>query len=474
MKKLGISKGLRYFYGVGDLLYSFSVMFKVYYWTYFLTTVVGLPLGATGLMNTAINTFDLVMGFFWGAMIDKFKVGKWGKYSSVMIICAPLIAITHVFQWFGPTLYAFGSSVSVAVIVGFIAFALYIVFFNLAWLANRTIPTFTCANEEERSVLIGTQTIWNGVGSLTIAYVAAWMLTWFKNPVIGYATSASIMGLLTIPGYFFHCWLIKDYEWTPKELIERGIDPNTQKGGSNRVTALSTLQVLFTNGQLLITTLINIFTGLAGNIFSYMGVYLFEMILNAASLYAFYLTITNFAGIVGAFLSNILTKKIANKTLVQLSFGVAAVCLVICKMAVNALNAGLFTGLMILVRFAISLGAPSLATFYTNCAIYEEYRTGVDKTASVMGCPNISIKVSILAIGIIVPAVLASTGYVAGAEVTEATKIALANWYTLVTAAVYALAFVVVTFGYKLDRKTVDKYLKENQERRAKEEAAKA
>lgn len=465
MKKVGISNGLRYFYGSCDFIAMMSVSFKTYYWTYFLTTVIALPLAATGIMNTAINVFDLIMAFLWGGIMDKMKVGRWGKYRTIMIVCGPLIFLTHIAQWFGPTLYAFGSSVTVAVLVGFIAFAIYIVVFNLAWIAATAIPTFTCANEKERSTIIGTKTIWSGLTGLTVSYVAAWMLSWFKDPVIGYAGTASIMGIGYIIGYYINFMLIKDYEWTPAELIAKGIDPNEKKEGGPRVTLLDTFKVLISNNQLLITTLIGTFNTLASFLWSYMGVYLFEMTLSAEALYAFYITITNFAGISGAFVSNLLTSKVASKTLCQIGFGTVVVCQILARFATASLNATLFTILMVISRFALAIAAPSLGTFYTNCSIYEEWKTGVNRTAIVMSCPNVATKISLTAIGIIVPAVLASTGYVAGAEVTQATKTALANWYNIVPAIVYGLSLITITFGYKLDRKTVDGYLKDIQER---------
>lgn len=465
-KKDTLSNALKYTYGLGDVLFSFSVSFKVYYWSYFLTSVVALPLAAIGVMNTVINVFDLIMTFFWGAILDSIRPGKWGKYRTIMLVFAPLIVITHTAQWFAPTAYTFGASANTAIILTILTYCLYVITFNIPWVASYAIPNLVCSNEKERSQLNGTKTILNGVRNLVLAQICVWLINMWKDPVIGYAMAATITGLLTIPGYMYHAWLIKDYEWTPAEMAARGMEYET-KDSKSRVKLLDTIKVLLSNSQVLWTVIINTCNQFVNSIFSYLGVYLFEMVLNAPEQYAMYISLTSFSSIVGAFIANILTTKVANKTIAQVSLIVQIVALIFVDRAAISGSATMFTIMMIIVKLAMAITVPALATFYSNCAVYEEWKTGVNKTGSIMGTSNIAIKIALTSVGILIPALLAATGYVAGAPITAATVSGLAHAYGLVPAAINLVCLLLLTFFYKLDRKTIDQYLVEIEQRKA-------
>ena len=171
MSKKPLSSALKTWFGVGDFLYSLSVSFKTYYWTYFLTTVVALPLAAVGVMNTIINVFDFIMSFLWGALIDAMKPGKWGRYRSMLLIMAPLIVISHAFQWFAPTLYSYGFSATAAVVATCIFFGIYIIFFNFAWCANISLIGVCASTEAERAHLSGTRNAWNKACGIVVSYI---------------------------------------------------------------------------------------------------------------------------------------------------------------------------------------------------------------------------------------------------------------------------------------------------------------
>jgi GPH family glycoside/pentoside/hexuronide:cation symporter len=248
MDKKPLSKALKYFFGAGDFMYSLSVSFKTYYWTYFLTTVIALPLAAVGVMNTIINVFDFVMAFCWGAIIDSMRPGKYGRYRTVLLFMAPLIVISHAFQWFAPTLYAYGFNATVAVVATCICFGIYIVFFNFAWCANVSLIGVCASSEADRGRLSGNRNAYNKACNVVVAYIAAFLLGLFKNEVIGYAAAATILGALTIPGYYLHVYLTKGYEKTRAELESEG---EAGKKKANRITLKDIITVIKSNAQIL-------------------------------------------------------------------------------------------------------------------------------------------------------------------------------------------------------------------------------
>ena len=459
MNKKPLSRTLKTWFGVGDFLYSMSVSFKTYYWTYFLTTVIALPLAAVGVMNTIINVFDFVMAFCWGAIIDAMRPGRYGRYRTVILVMAPLIVISHAFQWFAPTLYSFGFSSTVAVVATCICFGIYIVFFNFAWCANVSLISVCASTEAERAHLSGTRNAWNKACGIVVSYIAVFLIGLFSSEVVGYAAAATIMGALTIPGYWLHFAMTKGYEPTRAELEANAAAE--KKKASNRITFRQILTVIRSNLQILWVLLINSCTQLALFVFSYMAVYLFEMSLGRPDMQAFYLSITNFASVIASLLANVIAKKIPIKRIVQGGLLTSAVAIILAWRFAIAGNAALFTAAMVMVQFALALATPGIITFYSNCAVYSHWKTGINCTGTIMGLTGVPIKIALTVVGILVPSVLNMAGYVANEPITEAVEVALANAYSLIPLGLFVVALLLVTFLYKLTQEKVDGYAKE-------------
>ena len=459
MERKPVSKALKTWFGVGDFMYNLCISFKTYYWMYFLTTVVALPLAVTSAANTIINVFDTILAFAWGAIIDSMRPGKWGRYRSMIMITAPLIVLSHAAQWFAPTVYSFGSGALAAAILTIVAFCIYIIFFNLAWTANVALINVCADTEADRAALSGSRNAWIMASSIFIGYIAAFMLGLFSDPVIGYAAAATILGVLTIPGYYVHFRLTDGYEMTRADYDK--LPEKEKQTKSDRVTFGQIVTIIKSNLQLLWVLLINIGTQLSVFLFAYMAVYLFEMTLEAPEMYAFYLTIINFGGVLGSILSNVLSRKYPIKRLVQAGIVVAIAALVLVWRAALGGNAMLFTVGMIIVQFCVSFTAPGILTFYSNCAVYSEWKTGINSTGTIMGLCGVPIKIALVAVGIIVPGVLGASGYVAGGAITEAISVGLANAFALLPIGLFVFSLLILTFCYRLTREKVDQYSRE-------------
>ncbi len=465
MSKKPLSSALKTWFGVGDFLYSLSVSFKTYYWTYFLTTVVALPLAAVGVMNTIINVFDFIMSFLWGALIDAMKPGKWGRYRSMLLIMAPLIVISHAFQWFAPTLYSYGFSATAAVAATCIFFGIYIIFFNFAWCANISLIGVCASTEAERAHLSGTRNAWNKACGIVVSYIAVFLIGLFTNQVFAYAMAATIMGALTLPGYYIHFKLTEGYEPTRSELS--AMSEKSEKKKANRISLMDIITVIKSNAQILWVILINTGTQLSLFVFSYMGVYLFEMSLGRSDLYAFYLTITNVAAVIGSLLANGISKKLSVKKTVQMGLLICIIAIIVAWRSAASGQAVLFTAAMVIVQFALALATPGIITFYSNCAVFSEWKTGIDRTGTIMGLTGVPIKLSLTIVGILVPAVLAGAGYIAGEAITETVKTSLINSFALIPLALFVFSLLLVTFLYKLTQEKLDGYAEEIAQRRA-------
>ena len=130
-------------------------------------------------------------------------------------------------------------------------------------------------------------------------------------------------------------------------------------------------------------------------------------------------------------------------------------------------QAVLFTAAMVIVQFALALATPGIITFYSNCAVFSEWKTGIDCTGTIMGLTGVPIKLSLTIVGILVPAVLAGAGYIAGEAITETVKTSLINSFALIPLALFVFSLLLVTFLYKLTQEKLDGYAEEIAQRRA-------
>lgn len=463
MEKKPVSRALKMWFGVGDFMYSLCISFKTYYWTYFLTTIIALPLAITGVMSTIINVFDFFMAFCWGAIIDSRKPGRWGRYRSVIIVMAPLIVISHAGQWFAPTIYTYGASAVAAAAATVVFFGIYIIFFNLAWTANVSLIGVCASTEADRAIMSGSRNAWSKATGIVISYIAVFLIGLFTDPVIGYAGAATILGFLTIPGYYAHFKLTAGYEMTRKDLEKAGNQDTAAK--KNRITFKEIVKVISSNLQVLWVLLINSCTQLTLFVFSYMSVYIFNMTMERPDLYALYLMIVNVGAVIGSILANIATKKFSIKRCVQAGILASIIAGIFAWRTSLTGNAILFTIFMLIVQFGIAFATPGIITFYTNCAVYSQWKTGIDCTGTIVGLCGVPVKVALTIVGILVPAVLASAGYVANEPITETVKNALANAHGLIPVGLLALGFLMLTFCYKLTKEKVDGYAREIAER---------
>lgn len=465
MEKKPVSKTLKIWFGVGDFMYNLCITFKTYYWTYFLTTVIALPLAVTGTMNTVINVFDFFMAFCWGAIIDSMKPMKWGRYRSMIVVIAPFIVLSHAAQWFAPTAYAFGWGAIPTAVLTIICFCLYIVFFNLGWVANAALIGVCASTEEDRAILSGTRNAWLSATGIFISYIAVFLIALFSSPIIGYAAAATILGVLTIPGYLAHFKLTEGYEMTRADMERMQISENQPK--ANRISFKEIIEVIKCNVQILWVILINSGTQLVFFVFAYMAVYLFEMSLERPDMYAFYLTAINIGAVLGSLLANILAKKYSIKKCVQAGLIIGIIAMTFAWRTSLSGNAVLFTAAMIIAQFSVAFVTPGIMAFYTNCAVYSEWKTGIDCTGTIIGLCGVPIKVALTIVGILVPGVLGAAGYVAGQPITESIKVALANAYSLIPIGLFVFSFILLTFLYKLTREKVDRYAAEIAERKS-------
>lgn len=459
MSKKPLSKALKNFYGVGDFFYDIQASYKTYYWNIFLTSIACLPLPLIAILNTIVSTCEIFMSPFYGAVMDGMKPMKWGRYRSIILFFTPIMAILFVAQWFVSGFV----DPKVALVPLVILALLYAVFFNMSNTANMTLISIVSDTEADRSRLSSRRWAWINfdkvvLGTAVTALLALFAPMFGEGSVTSYSLVGAVFGITAIGGMAFHFKLTKGYEEE---------NATVQKGTKKQANTLGAMvKTIAKNPPLLALFCAQCFTSTVSFILAMMAAYQFNMALGAPAMLAFYLAATNIGAACGSLVSGFLAKKLEAKRISQLCLPICIVFLALAR--VFGANPLLFTIFILGERTFSNCNFATFVTLYSNCAVYAEYKTGVKNAGLVMGISNVPVKIAVLITGNLIPFILASTGYDAAATVIpEAVKSGITNAITLIPLCCYAVAFVIITFAFRLPSKEVARMQEEINSRNA-------
>ena len=78
-QKKPVSKGLKTFFGVGDLGFNWMTNIETYYYAYFLTNIAQFPLALVTVIQTIGSVIDAALSWTYGIMLNKMKPLLWDK-----------------------------------------------------------------------------------------------------------------------------------------------------------------------------------------------------------------------------------------------------------------------------------------------------------------------------------------------------------------------------------------------------------
>ena len=79
-KKTELSTALKWFYGVGDLGFTWMSNVETFYFNVFLTNIAGFSAATAGWISTVTSTVDACLSWIYGAILNSIKPLKWGRY----------------------------------------------------------------------------------------------------------------------------------------------------------------------------------------------------------------------------------------------------------------------------------------------------------------------------------------------------------------------------------------------------------
>ena len=460
-----LSKALKTFFGVGDMGFSWMTNIETYYFAFFLTNVAKFPLALVSLIQTVGSVVDAALSWTYGIILNKMKPMKWGRYRSMLAVVPWMVPFLYLFQY-----KAFGVGMGAALII-----ILGTVFSHIAWnipyVANVAIIGAATSTADDRNTLSATRGMWTYVGRCLYGYVGPAVVAFFTNMLSennAYAATAFAFAAFMAAMYFAHFVMFKGYEETGEEEIARLKAQAAQKkeagkkqGGIGQAIAANP-QLL---GVLISFTLYMMFSFCYSAFAVYYGNYVAKM----PKFMTVFLMAANIMAVIGSILSKNVAKKFSSKGAYQIALIAITACYVLAYFVRNSTTAvivilsiaGFFTA------FTMIMIIPMLA----NCAIYSEYKTGVNCTGAVMGFINVPIKVAVITRGLLISAVLGITGFdasIAVDQATDAVRNGISAGFMLIPALLCLLSLLVITFGYRLKDHEIEQYSAEIKARAAK------
>ena len=217
-KPKGISKSLKYFFGIGDCGFTLMSNIDTFYASYFFTNIARFSLGAITVMTTISAVIDAILSCFYGAFLNKIKPKKWGRYRSWLILTPWLVPFLYAMQFVKITNGLAGAIfITLAMITSRIAW-------NIPYIANVSMINIAGKTQEERMQLSSSRMVWTSFGTVIYSYVGPAAVAVFAG-ILGetnaYAATAFVFSALMAAGYYAHFRMTKGYEETGAEEMER-------------------------------------------------------------------------------------------------------------------------------------------------------------------------------------------------------------------------------------------------------------
>lgn len=461
----GLSKGIRYFYGVGDMCFALMTSVGTYYSTFYLTNVAQLSLATVAALTSLVALIDSFTSWIYGGLINSLKPMKWGRYRSWLVAFTWLVPIFYVLMYI-----RIGSSETVAAVFFFIAMLGGRIVHNFPYTANAAMISVVAKTPDERVAMASSRATWNNMSKFAWSYMGVPFLSFLTlqfTEQYAYAILSGLTAILMVLGYFLHFKITEGYEDTGAQE-----QANAAKSQRAKTKPMDLIKALFTNPPLLCLMVADLAKWLFNFIVAGTVVYYFTYIALNKGMQATYTLIIAFCSVIGAYFSRYLGKKFSGRGTMIVAYLIMGGCLLAARMFYT--NPMYVVVLISAAQLGYGCCYSCSTALYADTAIYSEWKTGKNASGWIMGLTNIPLKVASTLKSVILTACLAVGGFSASIAVEDATvamKEAICMALMVVPAILLIVGALVLLFGFRLPKSRLEEMQKEIEERKAAEEA---
>ena len=442
-KPQGLSKTLKYFFGVGDAGFTLMSNIETFYFMNFLTNIAAVAPGIAALINSVFSIVDACLSWIYGGILNGTKAKKWGRYRSWLILL----------PWTVPFIYAFqfvrvGSNEVLSAVLIIVAAIVSHVLWNVGYVANATLIGVVAKNADERAALSSSRGTWANIGGLLFSYLGlpfATLLAGIVGEKNQFAAAAFCLGILMVLGYYAHFKMTEGYE---------EIETNDAAAAKhNKVSIPDMFKSLFQNPQLMILMLADLAKWCVKFVTAASAIYYFRDAAHNPGLMTPYLLAVALAAIVGSYVVRYLAVSTSNRTTAIISFIGMTVSLAAIYFCYA--NAIVVIALMTIAQFFYGIAYSISPALYADTVAYTTWKTGKNAAGWIMGLQNLPLKVAVFLRGTILGACLVAVGWSKDIVLEGAARQGMTVAFALVPAIFCAVGALLLIFGYKLTREKI-------------------
>ena len=448
--KQGLTKGIRYFYGIGDMCYTLMTYVYSYYQIYFLTNVARMNLSTVSFIMTTCSTVDVATAMVASGIINSTKPMKWGRYRSWLIAVSWIIPFFYFFMYF-----RVGNNDIVSTIIFMIAMIGGRFLHDFPYCANTSLICVVAKTPDERLAMASSRATWNNAAKFAWPLLCTPLLSLLTVAVgerYSYALLAFILAWSMFFGFLIHFKLTEGYE-------ESGAaeQADTAKTARAKTGLLDLFKSLFANPPLLVLIVADLAKWLFNFIVASTVFYYFTYIALDQGLQTTYTLVIAFMAVFGALGSRFIGKKLSSRMTVIISYFLMGICLLIGRVFFE--SPWFVIAMLSIAQLFYGCVYSCSTALYADTAVYYEWKTGKNATGWIMGLSILSLNIASMLKGTIVVAALALGGFsaaVAASEASPAMKAGIANALLVIPAIMLFVGAFVLIFLYRLTKDRVE------------------
>lgn len=456
--KKGLSKALKWFYGVGDCGFTLMSNIESYYFNFFLTNLAQFSLPMVTLITTVSSTVDAVLSWIYGAILNSIKPMKWGRYRSWLVVIPWLVPFLYAFQFI-----KIGDGWLSAIIIIIAAIASHVAW-NFAYVANVSMISVAGKTPEERSQLSSTRAAWANFSKVIFSYVGpglAAVLAGVIGEVNQYGAAAFVLGCIMAVLYYAHFRMFDGYEEV--QTSQAAQSKAQKKEAKDKTSGMDLIRALLQNPPLIALLIADLAKFMFNFVLMGVATYYFTYVAGNDGMLSTYILVTNIFCVIGAYLSKSLSNRFTTRSTTIGVMAIQAVLLIVSYVFYN--NVTLVIILMSVAMFGYGITYACTPALYGDTIVYSEWKTGKNAAGWISGLQNVPLKVSIMTRGIIISACLAMGGWGSGVEnaaaATDELKNAISIGFMVIPAIALIVAVVALVFGFRLTKDKVNQYAAE-------------
>lgn len=454
MMKKELSKNLKRFYGIGDLFFTMMTNTENYFFNFFLTNIALFDLGLVTFIQTVTTVVDAVFSWAYGAIMNSIKPKKWGRYRSWLILTPWIVPFIYMFKFM--KIGNNGTAAFIIIAAGIISSILW----NFAYVANVTMISVAAKTPQDRVSLSTMRGTYNRLAGIIFSYTGL-PLALFLGKFVGvsyeFAALAFLLGAAMAISYYSHFKMFDGYE-----QAESSSTDNKTQIEKTKLGFIGTLKALVLNRPLLALLVADIARWIVNFVASATAVYYFTYVQKNAGYLTIYLLIISITAALGAFTSKFVANKLTARLTAIMYFFLMGIFLVLAKTFYT--NLILVIVFVALAQYLYGSVYALMPVLFADTIIYDEWKSGKNASGWIMGLNNVTLKIAIVARGIIINGVLAAVGFSATidpATVSESIMSGISNAFLLIPGVILVVGGVILALGFNLTKDKIEQYSEE-------------